>query len=284
MTESKLSQQLEADSLKIGTQVYSSRLIVGTGKYPSEDIAEKAIELSGAELVTLALKRFDKEESSENILKPIGNRKLLPNTAGVLTANEAIRSAHISKELFQTNLLKLEIISSAENLDPNMEETLKAAESLSKEDFEIYVYCDRDIDNCKKLEDMGCVAIMPLGSSIGSGRGFDNLVDLEKLRSQISQVLIVDAGLGVPSEASTVMEMGYDAVLVNSAIAQAKDPTRMAESFKKGVQAGRLAYLAGRIPVSDKAKASSPTSFLKWLRLLAQEQEDYQTLIRNSYN
>ncbi len=263
MTESKLSQQLEADSLKIGTQVYSSRLIVVTGKYPSEDIAEKAIELSGAELVTLALKRFDKEESSENILKSIGNRKLLPNTAGVLTANEAIRSAHISKELFQTSLLKLEIISSAENLDPNMEETLKAAESLSKEDFEIYVYCDRDIDNCKKLEDMGCVAIMPLGSSIGSGRGFDNLVDLEKLRSQISQVLIVDAGLGVPSEASTVMEMGYDAVLVNSAIAQAKDPTRMAESFKKGVQAGRLAYLAGRIPVSDKAKASSPTSFLK---------------------
>ena len=166
MTESKLSQQLEADNLKIGTQVYSSRLIVGTGKYPSEDIAEKAIELSGAELVTLALKRFDKEESSENILKPIGNRKLLPNTAGALTANEAIRSAYISKELFQTNLLKLEIISSAENLDPNMEETLKAAKSLSKEDFEIYVYCDRDIDSCKKLEDMGCVAIMPLGSSI----------------------------------------------------------------------------------------------------------------------
>tara|TARA_B100000965_G_scaffold334937_1_gene300599 strand:- start:2378 stop:3142 length:765 start_codon:yes stop_codon:yes gene_type:complete len=254
---------LGADSLKIGTHIYSSRLIVGTGKYPSEDIAKKAIDLSGSELVTLALKRFSEEESSENILRPIGNRRLLPNTAGVLTADDAIRSAHISKELFKTNLLKLEIISSPENLDPNMEETLKAAKYLSNEDFETYVYCDRDVDNCKKFEDMGCVAIMPLGSSIGSGRGFDNLLDLEKLRSEISQVLIVDAGLGVPSEASTVMEMGFDAVLVNSAIAQAKDPTRMAESFKKGVEAGRLAYLAGRIPVSDKAKASSPTSFLK---------------------
>ena len=263
MTQSKSSQQLGADSLKIGTRTYSSRLIVGTGKYPSEDIAKKAIDLSGSELVTLALKRFSEEQSSENILRPIGNRKLLPNTAGVLTADEAVRSAHISKELFKTNLLKLEIISSAENLDPNMEETLKAAKSLSKEDFEIYVYCDRDIDNCKKLEDMGCVAIMPLGSSIGSGRGFDNLSDLEKLRSEISQILIVDAGLGVPSEASKVMEIGYDAVLVNSAIAKAKDPTKMAKSFKKGVEAGRLSYLAGRIPISDSAKASSPTSFLE---------------------
>ena len=263
MIQSKSSQQLEADSLKIGSQTYSSRLIVGTGKYPSEEVAEKAIDLSGSELVTLALKRFDEGESSKNILRPIGNRKLLPNTAGVLTANDAIRSAYISKELFKTNLLKLEIISSAKNLDPNMEETLKAAEVLTKEDFEVYVYCDRDIDNCKKLEDMGCVAIMPLGASIGSGRGFDNLSDLVELRSQISQILIVDAGLGVPSEASKVMEIGYDAVLVNSAIAKAKDPEKMAQSFKKGVEAGRLSYLAGRIPISDQAKPSSPTSFLK---------------------
>ena len=162
----------------------------------------------------------------------MATKKLLPNTAGVLTAEEAVRSAHISKELFKTNLLKLEIISSAQNLDPNMEETLKAAKSLSKEDFEIYVYCDRDIDNCKELEDMGCVAIMPLGSSIGSGRGFDNLSDLEKLRSEISQILIVDAGLGVPSEASKVMEMGYDAVLVNSAIAKAKTRPRWQNHLK----------------------------------------------------
>ena len=263
MTKLKSSQQSAEDSLAIGSETFSSRLIVGTGKYPSEETAKKAIELSGAELVTLALKRFNKDEKSENILRPIGTKKLLPNTAGVLTAEEAVRSAYISKELFQTNLLKLEIITSAQNLDPNMEETLKAARKLSKDDFEIYVYCDRNIDTCKQLEDMGCVAIMPLGSSIGSGRGFDNLIDLEKLRSQISQILIVDAGLGVPSEASTVMEMGYDAVLVNSAIAKAKDPTRMAQSFKKGVEAGRLAYLAGRIPVSNYAQASSPTSFLK---------------------
>ncbi len=263
MTELKSSQQLAEDSLAIGSETFFSRLIVGTGKYPSEQTAKKAIELSGAELVTLALKRFNKEEKSENILKPIGTKKLLPNTAGVLTAEEAIRSAHISKELFQTNLLKLEIITSAQNLDPNMEETLKAARKLSKDDFEIYVYCDRDIKNCKELEDLGCVAIMPLGSSIGSGRGFDNLLELEKLRSEISQILIVDAGLGVPSEASKVMEMGYDAVLVNSAIAKAKNPITMAESFRKGVEAGRLAYLAGRIAVSNKSSPSSPTSFLK---------------------
>ena len=260
MTELKSSQQSAEDSLAIGSETFSSRLIVGTGKYPSEQTAKKAIELSGAELVTLALKRFNKEE---NILRPIGTKKLLPNTAGVLTAEEAIRSAHISKELFQTNLLKLEIITSAQNLDPNMEETLKAARKLSKDDFEIYVYCDRDIKNCKELEDLGCVAIMPLGSSIGSGRGFDNLLELEKLRSEISQILIVDAGLGVPSEASKVMEMGYDAVLVNSAIAKAKNPITMAESFRKGVEAGRLAYLAGRIAVSNKSSPSSPTSFLK---------------------
>ncbi len=263
MIKSKLLQQSEADNLKIGSVTYTSRLIVGTGKYSSEKIAKKGINASGAELVTLAIKRFNKDDSSENILKPIGKRKLLPNTAGVLTSEEAIRSAYISKELFQTKLLKLEIISSPKNLDPNMEETLKAAKLLTKEDFEIYVYCDRNIDNCKRLEDMGCVAIMPLGSSIGSGRGFDNIADLEKLRSKVSQTLIVDAGLGVPSEASVVMEMGYDAVLVNSAIARAKDPVKMALSFKKGVEAGRLAYLSGRIPISKAAKASSPTSFLR---------------------
>tara|TARA_B100001115_G_C15834974_1_gene417322 strand:- start:1304 stop:2062 length:759 start_codon:yes stop_codon:yes gene_type:complete len=251
------------DSLKIGSHVYSSRLIVGTGKYPSEDIASKAINASGAELVTLAIKRFSQEDARSNILKVIGDKILLPNTAGTLEAKEALRSAQLSRELFQTNLIKLEIITSPENLDPNMSETIKAAEMMVKDDFEVYVYCDRDLKNCLKLEDIGCVAIMPLGSSIGSGRGFDDLDDLIVLRNKIEQILIVDAGIGVPSEAAKVMELGYDAVLVNSAIAYADEPIIMASAFKDGVKSGRKSFIAGRMSKSNKPIASSPTKFLE---------------------
>ena len=251
------------DSLKIGSQVYSSRLIVGTGKYPSEDIASKAINSSGAELVTLAIKRFSQQDARNNVLEVVGDKKLLPNTAGTLDANEALRSAQLSRELFQTNLIKLEIITSSENLDPNMPETIKAAEMMIRDNFQVYVYCDRDLNNCLKLEDLGCVAIMPLGSSIGSGRGFDELDDLILLRKKIKQILIVDAGIGVPSEATRVMELGYDAVLVNSAIAYAKQPILMASAFKNGVESGRKSYLAGRMSISKKSIASSPTKFLK---------------------
>ena len=251
------------DSLKIGSHVYSSRLIVGTGKYPSEDIASKAIDASGAELVTLAIKRFSQEDARSNILKVIGDKILLPNTAGTLEAKEALRSAQLSRELFQTNLIKLEIITSPENLDPNMSETIKAAEMMVKDDFEVYVYCDRDLKNCLKLEDIGCVAIMPLGSSIGSGRGFDDLDDLIVLRNKIEQILIVDAGIGVPSEAAKVMELGYDAVLVNSAIAYADEPIIMASAFKDGVKSGRKSFIAGRMSKSNKPIASSPTKFLE---------------------
>tara|TARA_Y100001980_G_C14550680_1_gene333390 strand:- start:2058 stop:2816 length:759 start_codon:yes stop_codon:yes gene_type:complete len=251
------------DSLKIGSHVYSSRLIVGTGKYPSEDIASKAINASGAELVTLAIKRFSQEDARSNILKVIGDKILLPNTAGTLEAKEALRSAQLSRELFQTNLIKLEIITSPENLDPNMSETIKAAEMMVKDDFEVYVYCDRDLKNCLKLEDIGCVAIMPLGSSIGSGRGFDDLDDLIVLRNKIEQILIVDAGIGVPSEAAKVMELGYDAVLVNSAIAYADEPILMASAFKDGVKSGRKSFIAGRMSKSNKPIASSPTKFLE---------------------
>ena len=251
------------DSLKIGSHVYSSRLIVGTGKYPSEDIASKAINASGAELVTLAIKRFSQEDARSNILKVIGDKILLPNTAGTLEAKEALRSAQLSRELFKTNLIKLEIITSPENLDPNMSETIKAAEMMVKDDFEVYVYCDRDLTNCLKLEDIGCVAIMPLGSSIGSGRGFDDLDDLIVLRNKIEQILIVDAGIGVPSEAAKVMELGYDAVLVNSAIAYADEPILMASAFKDGVKSGRKSFIAGRMSKSNKPIASSPTKFLE---------------------
>ena len=150
MTKSKLSQQLAVDNLKIGSHVYSSRLIVGTGKYPSEDIASNTINSSGAELVTLAIKRFSQQDARSNILEVIGNKKLLPNTAGTLNAKEALRSAQLSRELFKTNLIKLEIITSSENLDPNMPETIKAAEMMVKDNFEVYVYCDRDLNNCLK--------------------------------------------------------------------------------------------------------------------------------------
>ena len=263
MTKSKLSQQLVVDNLKIGSHIYSSRLIVGTGKYTSEDIASKAINSSGAELVTLAIKRFSQHDAISNILEVIGDKKVLPNTAGTLNAKEALRSAQLSRELFKTNLIKLEIITSSENLDPNMPETIKAAEMMVKDNFEVYVYCDRDLNNCLKLEDLGCVAIMPLGSSIGSGRGFDDLDDLILLRNKIEQILIVDAGIGVPSEAARVMELGYDAVLVNSAIAYAKEPILMASAFKNGVKSGRKTFLAGRMSRSKNSIASSPTKFLK---------------------
>ena len=261
MTELKSYQQLEADDLHIGTSVYRSRLIVGTGKYPSEDIAKESIINSGSELVTLALKRYDKNDSN-NILRPIGTKKLLPNTAGVLTADEAIRSSKISRELFQTNLIKLEIISSSQDLDPNMKETLIAAKKLVQDGFEVYVYCDRDVNHCLALEDFGCVAIMPLGASIGSGRGFDSINELEALRKKIEQILIVDAGLGAPSEAGRCMEMGFDAVLVNTAIAKADNPPLMAEAFKHAVESGRAAYFAGRIQRSEAGSPSSPTKFL----------------------
>ena len=144
-----------------------------------------------------------------------------------------------------------------------MPETIKAAEMMVKDNFEVYVYCDRDLSNCLKLEDLGCVAIMPLGSSIGSGRGFDDLEDLILLRNKIEQILIVDAGIGVPSEAARVMELGYDAVLVNSAIAYAKEPILMASAFKNGVKSGRKTFLAGRMSSSKSSIASSPTKFLK---------------------
>ena len=261
MTKLKSYQQLGEDDLHIGTSVYKSRLIVGTGKYPLENVAKESIINSGAELVTLALKRYNKNDSN-NILRPIGTKRLLPNTAGVLTAEEAVRSSKISQELFQTNLIKLEIISSPDNLDPNMEETLIAAKQLVQEGFEVYVYCDRDISNCLALEDFGCAAIMPLGASIGSGRGFDNIDELELLRAKIKQILIVDAGLGAPSEAGLCMEMGFDAVLVNTAIAKADNPPLMAEAFKHAVKAGRAAYFAGRIKRSRGGNPSSPTKFL----------------------
>ena len=186
----------------------------------------------------------------------------MPNTAGVLTADEAIRSSKISQELFQTNLIKLEIISSSQNLDPNMEETLIAAKKLVQDGFEVYVYCDRDVNHCLALEDFGCVAIMPLGASIGSGRGFDSINELEALRKKIKQILIVDAGLGAPSEAGLCMEMGFDAVLVNTAIAKADNPPLMAEAFKHAVESGRAAYFAGRIQRSEAGNPSSPTKFL----------------------
>jgi len=262
MTLSKLLQPSEGDDLlQIGQSTFKSRLIIGTGKYPSLEVAQQAVLSSEAELITLALKRYENNE--KNIMSYIGDLKILPNTAGVLSADDAVRSAQIARELFGTSLIKLEIITSSNNLDPNMGETLRAARMLVKEGFEVYVYCDRDLDNCLALEDIGCCAIMPLGASIGSGRGFDNLDELILLRDKIKQNLIVDAGLAVPSEAATVMEIGYDAVLVNTAIAKANNPEKMAKAFNLAVKAGRMGFLSGRIKSVEYGNPSSPTSFLK---------------------
>ena len=255
------------DTWEIGGKTLNSRLLIGSALYPSPANMEDAIKESEAQIVTVALRRQSAGENAGgnfwNIIKAL-NIHVLPNTAGCHSAKEAITTAQMAREVFGTNWIKLEVIGDQYNLQPDPFETVKAAEVLIKEGFEVFPYTTDDLVVAKRLADVGCKIIMPWGSMIGSGKGLMNPDNLTAIRKQFPDLqLIVDAGIGKPSHATQAMELGYDGVLLNSAIALAQDPVKMARAFKLGVEAGRMAFEARLGAQANQAMASSPlTSFL----------------------
>jgi len=247
--------------LVIAGRAFQSRLIVGTGKYKDGPETQAAIEASGAEMVTVAVRRVNLDRSSESLLDYIDPQRyfLLPNTAGCYTAEEAIRAARLGREVGLSDWVKIEVIGDQATLYPDIQATLEATRVLVKEGFTVLPYTSDDIVFAKRLIDVGAAAVMPLGAPIGSGLGLQNTANLRILREMITEVpLIVDAGVGTASDATVAMELGFDGVLMNTAIAQAKDPILMAEAMQHAVLAGRQAYLAGRMPRKLYATASSP--------------------------
>ena len=250
------------DTLVIAGTELRSRLFVGTGKYSDDVTMLAALEASGAELVTVALRRLDLDDpKKKTILDVIDWRRfrILPNTAGCRTADEAIRIARLARSMGLSDWVKLEVIPDPRYLLPDPEETLKAARVLVAEGFKVLPYINADPVLAKKLEQLGTVTVMPLGSPIGSGQGLQTLEQIRIIINDAKVPVVVDAGIGAPSDAALAMELGADAVLVNSAIAMARDPVMMAEAIRDGVQAGRKAFTAGRIPRRADATASSPT-------------------------
>ena len=240
----------------------SSRLLLGTAQYPSLSCMQDAIQKSGAEVVTVSLRRQSTEpQQSTHFWEAIKQSAphVLPNTAGCRTAKEAITIAHMAREVFATNWIKLEVVGDEQSLQPDPFELVKAAQVLLEEGFEVFPYCTDDLILCQRLVDLGCRILMPWGAPIGSGRGLLNPYALSMLRARFPEItLIVDAGIGKPSHATQAMEMGFDAVLLNSAVSLAQDPIKMAAGFKHAVQAGRLGFEAGMIPERNMAHASTP--------------------------
>ena len=238
------------DQLLISKKKFDSRLIVGTGKYKNMKECAKAIKISGAEIVTVAVRRVNISDKSKPLLMDyIDPKKItyLPNTAGCFTSEDALRTLRLAREIGGWKLVKLEVLGDKNNLFPDVIETLKSTEVLTKEGFSVMVYCNDDPLIAKKLEDVGAAAIMPLAAPIGSGLGIQNKINLQIIRKQTRLPLIVDAGIGQASDAVEAMELGCDAVLINTAIAKAKKPFKMAEAMKHAVISGRKSYLAGRI-------------------------------------
>lgn len=254
------------DILKIGNREFSSRLFVGTGKFASPDIMLKAVLASQSQMITVAMKRVNLlNEATDDMLTHINREhvQLLPNTSGVRDAREAVLAAQMSREIFHTDFIKLEIHPDPKYLLPDPVETLKATEELAKLGFTVLPYVQADPVLCKRLEEAGAAAVMPLGAPIGTNKGLRTADFLQIIIDQSRVPVVVDAGLGVPSHAAAAMEMGADAVLVNTAIAVAADPVAMADAFRLATIAGRRAFLAGPGAVSDAANASSPlTAFL----------------------
>lgn len=254
------------DTLKIGNREFTSRLFVGTGKFLSPDKMQEAVIASQSQMITVAMKRVNMmNEATDDMLTHINreNVQLLPNTSGVRDAREAILAAQMSREIFGTDFIKLEIHPDPKYLLPDPVETLKATEQLAKDGFIVLPYIQADPVLCKRLEEVGAAAVMPLGAPIGTNKGIRTGDFLEIIIEQSQVPVVIDAGLGVPSHAALAMEMGADAVLVNTAIAVADDPVAMADAFRLAVIAGRKAYLAGPGAVSSHANASSPlTAFL----------------------
>ncbi|MGJ1195723.1 thiazole synthase [Sphingobacterium spiritivorum] len=254
------------DNLTIANRSFQSRLFVGTGKFGSGELLEKAVLASESELVTVALKRITTNDEQDHLIRHLQHPHihLLPNTSGARTAKEAVLAAQLAREALETNWIKLEIHPDPKYLLPDPIETLKAAEELVQLGFIVMPYIHADPVLCKRLEDVGAQTVMPLGSPIGSNKGLRTIDFLEIIIEQSSVPVIIDAGIGAPSDAAKAMELGADAVLVNTAIAAADDPKAMAYAFKLAVQAGRTAYLAKLPPVAQQSYASSPfTSFLQ---------------------
>ena len=253
------------DNWTVAGRSFCSRLIVGTGKYKSFEENAAAVEASGAEIVTVAVRRVNIADPSQPMLTDFIDPKTvtyLPNTAGCFTAEEAIRTLRLAREAGGWTLVKLEVLAEAKTLYPDMLETVRATELLTKEGFEVMVYCTDDPIMAKRCEDAGAVAVMPLGAPIGSGLGVQNRVTIRLIVENAKVPVLVDAGVGTASDASVAMELGCDGVLMNTAIAEAKDPVMMARAMKLAVESGRLAYLAGRMGKRRYADPSSPLAGL----------------------
>ena len=249
------------DALVIAGKRFTSRLLIGTGKYPSFDVMRQCHEASGAELVTVAVRRLDlKAQGAASLLSWIDTTKvtLLPNTALCYTADEAVRTCRLARELGMSHWVKLEVLGDEKTLFPDVEQTVAAARTLVKEGFVVLPYTTDDVIVARKLEDAGCAAVMPLAAPIGSGLGIRNPHNLRLIRETVKVPVIVDAGVGTASDVAIAMELGCDGVLLNTAVAGAREPVRMARAMKLGVEAGREAFLAGRIPRKAYGSASSP--------------------------
>ncbi len=249
------------DTWSLGSFEFRSRLFTGTGKFPNFDVAREALKTSECEVVTVALRRVDLSGGTGGTIIDVlqeGGYTILPNTAGCYTLDDALRTSRLAREMLDTPLIKLEVIGDDKTLFPDVAETIEAAKILVKEGFTVLPYITDDPVACKRLEDAGCAAVMPLAAPIGSGLGIRNPTNIEIIVKHANVPVLVDAGVGTASDAAFAMELGVDAILMNTAIAGAKDPVRMARAMKNAVQAGRDAFLAGRIPRKLFATASSP--------------------------
>jgi thiazole synthase len=251
------------DPFLLGGETFTSRLLLGTGGAPSLSVLERAVRTSGAEVVTVALRRIDPQAKGSllDVLERCGVR-VVPNTAGCFTAKEAVLTARLARDAFETDWVKLEVIGDERTLLPDVAELLEAAETLVDEGFTVLPYTNDDPVTASRLAAAGCAAVMPAGSPIGSGMGIRNPYNLAIIREQVDIPVILDAGVGTASDAALAMELGCDAVLAASAVTRAREPERMAEALRKGVEAGRLAHLAGRIPRRLYAHPSTPTDGL----------------------
>lgn len=249
------------EPLKLGGRTYTSRLILGTGKYPANDIMVRALDASGTQMVTVAIRRVDLKDTSErSFLNHIDRKRytILPNTAGCFTAKDAVLTCQLAREALGVSMVKLEVIGDPKTLFPDNEQTLEAAKLLVKDGFVVLPYTLDDPIVCRKLEEAGCAAVMPLAAPIGSGLGIRNPYNLQIILEHAKIPVIVDAGVGTASDAAIAMELGCDGLLMNTAVACAQNPVAMAEAMRKAVEAGRTAYQAGRIPKKLYASASSP--------------------------
>lgn len=257
---------MSEDTWSIGDLTLSSRVLLGTARYPNRQVLLDALEASTTQLVTVSLRRVSVDATEGNLYQDLVDRgyHLLPNTAGCFTAEDAIRTAHLAREALGTPLIKVEVVADHETLLPDGEQLLDACERLAKDGFVVLPYTNDDPVLARKLEQVGCAAVMPLAAPIGTGLGIRNPHNLELIRQSVRVPLIVDAGLGTASDVALAFELGMDGVLLNTAVARADDPVRMARAIGQGAAAGRNAFLAGRVPAKRYAEASSPTQGVPW--------------------